>query len=242
VQGDDVSGKNVLAVGAHPDDVEILCSGTLAKLANAGHRVTVAHVTNGDVGHYQIPAKELAEIREREAAEAARVIGAASIGLGFHDFGVYDDWETLHRFADVIRRVKPDVIITHGPADYLMEHIKVGQITVAASYAAGCPNIKTDREFHDAIPPIFFMDTIGAIDFKPSDYVDVTDVMDIKRKALAKHESQLKWMKERWDTDLLELMEAVSRSRGVQSGVKYAEAFARYQVYGRCRAESTLAI
>jgi LmbE family N-acetylglucosaminyl deacetylase len=237
-----MSGKNVLAVGAHPDDVEILCSGTLAKLARAGHRVTVAHATSGDVGHYRIPAKELAEIREREAAEAASVIGAESIGLGFHDFGVYDDWETLHVFADVIRRVKPDVIITHGPGDYLMEHIKVGRITVAASYAAGCPNIETGREFHDAIPPIFFMDTVGAIDFKPSDYVDVTDVMELKRAALGRHESQLKWMKERWGTDLLELMEAVSRSRGVQSGVRYAEAFARYQVYGRFKAAGALDI
>ena len=237
-----MSGKNVLAVGAHPDDVEILCSGTLAKLVKAGHRVTVAHVTNGDVGHYFIPAKELAEIREREAAEAAKVIGAASIGFGFHDFGVYDDWDTLHAFTDVIRRAKPDVIITHGPGDYLLEHIKVGQITIAASYAAGCPNIKTDHDFHDKIPPIFFMDTVGAIDFKPTDYVDVTDVMDLKRAALGKHESQLKWMKERWDTDLLELMEAVSRSRGVQSGVKYAEAFARYQVYGRFKADGILAI
>jgi LmbE family N-acetylglucosaminyl deacetylase len=142
----------------------------------------------------------------------------------------------------VIRRVKPDVIITHGPGDYLMEHIKVGQIPVAASYAAGCSNIKTDHDFHDGIAPIFFMDTIGAIDFKPSDCVDVTDVMDLKRAALGRHESQLKWMKERWDTDLLELMEAVSRSRGIQSGVKYAEAFARYQVYGRFKAESILAV
>ena len=81
--------------------------------------------------------KLTAEIREREAAAAAKVIGAESIGLGFHDFGVYDDWETLHKFADVIRQVKPDVVITHGPNDYLFEHIKVGQITIAASYAAG---------------------------------------------------------------------------------------------------------
>ena len=136
-----MSGKNVLAVGAHPDDVEILCPGTLVKLVKAGHRVTVAHVINGDVGHYFIPAKELAEIRERGAAEAAQVIGAASIGFGFHYFGVYDDWDTLNKFADVIRQMKPDVIITHGPDDYLLEHIKVGQITIAACYEAGCPNI-----------------------------------------------------------------------------------------------------
>ena len=105
-------GKRILAVGAHPDDVEILCSGTLAKLVNAGHTVIIAHATNGDVGHYHIPAPELAEIREREAAEAARAIGAESIGMGFHDFGVYDDWETTHTFADMIRQAKPDVIIT----------------------------------------------------------------------------------------------------------------------------------
>jgi LmbE family N-acetylglucosaminyl deacetylase len=98
-RGTTIGGKNVLAVGAHPDDVENLCSGTLAKLVKAGHRVTVAHATDGDVGHYFIPAEKLAELREREAAEAAKVIGAASIGLGFHDFGVYDDWETLYTFA-----------------------------------------------------------------------------------------------------------------------------------------------
>jgi len=237
-----MAAKRVLAIGAHPDDVEILCSGTLAKLVKAGHTVTIAHVTNGDVGHYFIPAKELAEIREREAAEAAEAIGAVAVGFGLHDFGVYDDWDTLHKFTDVIRKAKPDVIITHGPTDYLFEHIKVGQITVAASYAAGCPNIKTENDFHDNIPPVFFMDTVGGIDFKPTHYVDITDVMDIKRLALSKHQSQLKWMKERWDTDLQELMESVGRSRGIQSGVKYAEAFTQYQVYGRFKAESILPI
>jgi len=234
--------KRVLAIGAHPDDVEILCSGTLAKLVKAGHKVTIAHVTNGDVGHYFIPAEKLAEIREAEAAQAAKTIGADSIGFGIHDFGVYDDWQTLHQFTDVIRRAKPDVIITHAPTDYLLEHIKVGEITIAASYAASCPNIKTEHDFHDQIPPIFFMDTIGAIDFKPSHYVDITDVIELKREALSKHQSQLKWMKERWNTDLLEMVESMARSRGIQSGVKYAEAFAQYLVYGRFRANDLLPI
>ena len=237
-----MQSKRIMAVGAHPDDVEILCSGTLAKLVKMGHHVTIVHATNGDVGHYFIPAPELAEIREAEASRAAETIGADSIGLGFHDFGVYDDWETLHTFTDVIRRVKPDVIITHGPTDYLPEHIKVGQITIGASYAASCPNIKTSNDFHDKIPPIFFMDTIGAIDFKPTHYVDITDVIELKREALGKHESQLKWMLERWNTDLIELMESTGRNRGIQSGVKYAEAFSQYLVYGRFQAEDQLPV
>jgi LmbE family N-acetylglucosaminyl deacetylase len=237
-----MAGKTVLAVGAHPDDVEFLCSGTLAKLVKAGHKVFIAHATNGDVGHYHIPAVELAAIREREAAEAARVIGAEAIGMGFHDFGVFDDWETLKKFTDVVRQAKPDVIITQALNDYLFEHIKTGEITIAASYAASCPNFTTPRAFHDSIPPIWMMDTIGAIDFRPSHFVDITDVMDLKREALSKHQSQLKWMKERWDTDLLETMEATARSRGLQSGVKFAEAFAQYMVYGRIKAYEQLPI
>jgi LmbE family N-acetylglucosaminyl deacetylase len=86
------------------------------------------------------------------------------------------------------------------------------------------------------------MDTIGAIDFKPTHYVDITDAIALKREALSKHESQLKWMKERWNTDLLEMMESTARSRGIQSGVKYAEAFMQYLVYGRFQAVDLLPI
>ena len=82
----------VLAVGAHPDDIEIRCGGTLARYAKTGHHVMMAHATNGDEGHTTIPSAELAKVRESEARAAAAVIGAEVFWLNFHDTELFYDW------------------------------------------------------------------------------------------------------------------------------------------------------
>ncbi|MCZ7545518.1 MAG: PIG-L family deacetylase [Anaerolineae bacterium] len=77
--------KSVLAVGAHPDDIEILCAGTLARYAQAGVRVVIGVATDGSAGHMAIPPDELAGIRRAEAERAAAVIGAELIWMGYTD-------------------------------------------------------------------------------------------------------------------------------------------------------------
>lgn len=93
----------VLAIGAHPDDLEILCGGTLARFAQRGDPVTMLVMSDGSAGHAQIPAPELAAIREREARAAAAVIGAELVWLGLPDEFVFNDEPTRRRLLDAIR-------------------------------------------------------------------------------------------------------------------------------------------
>ncbi|MEZ4613871.1 MAG: PIG-L deacetylase family protein, partial [Caldilineaceae bacterium] len=96
----------VLAVGAHPDDVEINCGGTLARYALAGHHVMMGYATNGDKGHLEIPPAELAVIRERESRAAAAVIGAEVFWLNFPDGDLFYDRETRLVFIDMLRQAR----------------------------------------------------------------------------------------------------------------------------------------
>ncbi|MDH3674677.1 MAG: PIG-L family deacetylase, partial [Anaerolineae bacterium] len=99
----------VLAVGAHPDDLEILCGGTLARYAQEGHAVIMCVATDGTAGHMEIKPPELAQIREREARAAAEVIKAEFIWLGYPDELIFNDRETRLAVIDAIRQARPDV-------------------------------------------------------------------------------------------------------------------------------------
>ena len=132
----DHSPKSVLAVGAHPDDIELFCAGALAKYAQQGVKVSIAIATDGSAGHMIIPPKELAEIRRREAEKAAKIIGADFYWMGFVDEYLFEDIETRLRFAELIRKAKPDVILTHGPEDYHPDHRTVSRLMFDATGGA----------------------------------------------------------------------------------------------------------
>src|ERR1700754_1188708 len=109
----------VLAVGAHPDDLEILAGGTLARLAHDGHEVVMCHATTGNRGSFVHTAEEIAAIRLAEAGRAAEVIGAEHVTLGLADCEVSaGDPEHKRRVVDLVRDARPDLIITHHPHDY----------------------------------------------------------------------------------------------------------------------------
>jgi len=217
----------VLAVGAHPDDLEITCGGTLAKYTRRGDHVVMCHVTKGDKGHFHIPSEELAEIRENEARAAARIIGAETISMGFLDGEVpAGDLGIMMKFVDVIRQVRPDVIVTHAPSDYHSDHTAVSKLVVDASFHASVPYVRTQHEFHAKVAPIYHMDTYAGLGFSPCEFVDITETLEIKKEMLSQHQSQLVWLKEHDDYDMLDSLETVAKYRGTQCGVRYAEGFA----------------
>lgn len=224
---------SVLAVGAHPDDVELLCGGTLARYAREGHRVTICHVQNGDLGHAQIPRAELAAIREEEAKNAGALIGAEVISLGISDLDVYPDRETRLRFTDLVRRAKPDVILAHSPDDYMPDHTITSRLIFEASFGSSVPQLLTEHEFHPKVPPVYYMDTLAGVNFLPQEYVDISGVIDLKKEMLLKHNSQITWMRDHDHIDFIEFMLAQSRFRGLQCGVMYAEAFRGMEVWPR---------
>ena len=132
---------NILAIGCHPDDVEIACSGTLAKCVKRGDKVIVCHVSNGNLGHVIIPPDELAVIRKNEAKKAGSLAGIEVICADFEDLNIYDNnKEARERIIDVIRYANPDVIITHNPDDYMPDHTAVSRLVFDASFAATLPN------------------------------------------------------------------------------------------------------
>ena len=227
--------KSILAVGAHPDDIEILCAGTLVKYTQQGVKVSIAIATDGSAGHMIIPPKELAEIRRREAEKSAKMIGADFYWMGYVDEYLFEDIETRLHFVELIRKAKPDVIITHNPEDYHPDHRAVSRLLFDASFVSSLKNVITESPFHPGVQPLYYFDTITGTNFHPTEYVDITDMFEIKKEMLACHESQIKWLKDHDNVDLLHMMEILIRARGYQSGVTFAEAFRAEPVWPRLK-------
>ena len=224
----------VLAVGAHPDDLELQCAGTLAKYAEAGHQVVMCCVARGDAGHYRIPPDELAEVRHAEAGYSADLIGAELMWLGLHDHQVFsEDPETRSRFVDLMRQANPDVVIAHHPADYMSDHVAAGQLAVYASWAVASPNYETAHPPIEKEPRVFYMETLLGVGFEPQEYVDITDHMETKLAMMSQHARQITWLKEHGDLDVLEQIETAARFRGYQCGVRFAEGFVPHRAANR---------
>jgi N-acetylglucosamine malate deacetylase 1 len=223
----------ILAVGAHPDDLEILCGGTLARFAQAGHQVTMCHACNGNLGHLEIPRDELREIRREEAINAAAVIGAESSTLDIDDLDMYVEREARMKMTEAIRSSKPDVIILPDPRDYMPDHTIGSAVGFDASFCATLPQLVTASPVHFKLTPIYFADTVAGFDFMPEEYVDISEVHEVKRRMIACHKSQADWLRKHDNVDYVEMAMVQSAFRGLQAGVKYAEAFRQHRVWGR---------
>lgn len=230
----------VLAVGAHPDDIEILCAGTLAKYAKDGHDIVMCHVCKGDKGHFHIPNDELARIRRKEAQNSAARIGAESLCLGYPDCELFNDRPTLEAFIDLMRVARPDIVITHAPNDYMPDHVVVSGLVYDASFHATLPNFKTSQEPHDKVPPVLYMDTVAGVDFSPTEYVDISETVETKKAMMECHESQVVWLKEHDNLDIVDLIHTCAKYRGLQCGVPFAEAFTPANRWPRLRPERLL--
>jgi LmbE family N-acetylglucosaminyl deacetylase len=227
--------KSVLAVGAHPDDIEILCGGTLAKYAKLGAKVSMAVATDGAAGHMVIPPKELAEMRHHEAENSAKTIGADFYWLGFGDERIFEDLETRMIFVELIRKAKPDLIIAHTPNDYHPDHRVVSRLMFDASFMSGLKNIATETPYHPGVQPLVYLDSVNGSNFIPTEFVDISDTFEIKKKMLLCFESQVKWLKDHDNVDFLQMVEVQSRARGYQCSVEFAEGFGSENVWPRSR-------
>ncbi len=223
---------NVLAIGCHPDDIEINCAGTLAKCVKRGDNVTVCHVCNGDLGHVVIEPDELRKIRIEEAKKAGAMAGIKVVTCDIKDLMAYDGKkEQRDKLVDIIREADPDVIITHAPNDYMPDHTAVSKLVFDASFAASVPHYETNEKKASKVTPIYYMDNLGGLDFIPTEYVDITEEIDLKLEMLECHESQMKWMREHDNIDFADFVKTSARYRGYQCNCDYAEAFKQCLVY-----------
>jgi len=217
----------VLAVGAHPDDLEILCGGTIARFVADGHSVVMCHATRGDRGSFVHSSEEIAGIRDGEARRAAEIAGAEHETLGLSDGEVNaGDPDQRRLVADLVRRAKPDVILTHSPGDYMVDHNEISKLVFDASFLATLPLYETDSPPHPLVTAIYYFETVSGLGFSPTEFVDVSDYIEAKVAMLEAHESQLTWLRDHDGVDIVDQMKTATRFRGLQCGVAYAEGFA----------------
>ena len=133
--------QRVMVIGAHPDDADITCGCTAAKLVAKGARVKFVAVCNGSVGHHKLNRKETAAVRRQETLNAAKVWGLDSYDIyGYEDAGVPYDIPTREVIARKIQEFEPDIIITHRDCDYHVDHRTVGMHVKDCGYMLGCPH------------------------------------------------------------------------------------------------------
>jgi len=216
----------VMGIGAHPDDIEIFCGGTMARFAERGDELAFVYCTDGQMGHPTLPPEEISAIRKEEAQAACDVLGAKMIWLGFQDEFFFYNEQTRRALIDAIRQFAPDVVLTHYPDMFSGDHTGVGQQANDAAIVVNMPNLKTK---HPAVemPEVYFWEAPSGFDFLPDEYVDITDVFEVKKKLVSCHKSQSEWLKFCAGIDYIEMIEIIGRFRGLQAGVKYAEGFKR---------------
>lgn len=197
--------KRVLAVGAHPDDVEMMCSGTLFALHQLGLEVHVASLTLGDCGSVELSAEEIRSIRHREAVKACEVLEATYHHAGFADLCIFSNDNSNRRVTALLREVDPWIVITHPPNDYMSDHEVTSLLVRNACFNASIPNYETKlgaAGYTSTVPYLYYAQPVDGIDIfgkkvTPQFYVDISAVMHQKAEMLACHESQHDWLRVR---------------------------------------------
>ena len=228
---------NILAVGAHPDDLEICCAGTLAKYAAMGHKIGMAVMTDGATGSSTIPASELVQLREKEARASAAVIGAKFYWLGFPDGKLEYNVETRMKLNSVVRDFRPELIITHNPEDYISDHRITSKHVVDVGLWAHVGPLIPDEKGLDAVPSVAFMDPLNGVGFIPERYIDISQYIDTKKKMLMCHRTQQDWLSDYGNVNYVDMIDVNGRYRGFQSGVAYAEGFRIWQGWQTSKCE-----
>ena len=133
--------QRVMVIGAHPDDADITCGCTAAKLVAKGARVKFVAVCNGDIGHHIYPKSKTAAVRRQETLNAAKVWGLDSYDIyGYGDARVPNDFAARELVARKIQEFEPDIVITHRDCDYHVDHRTVGTLVKDCGYMLGCPH------------------------------------------------------------------------------------------------------
>ncbi len=231
----------VLAVAAHPDDIEFNMAGTLLLLKDAGADIHMWNLSRGGCGSVTYSYQDTTRMRWEEAQASAKEAGATIHPPIAEDLAILYDPALIARVAAVVREVKPDIILTHSPQDYMEDHMTTCRLVVTGAFAHGMPNYATnppvepwmgDTVIYHAMPH-GLRDGLRRL-IRAGQYVDISTTLARKRAMLAQHRSQKEWLdvSQGMDSYLLE-MEFVSRQVGKMSGrFKYAEGWRRHSHLG----------
>jgi len=232
----DFSNERVLAVVAHPDDAECLCAGTLARAKRDGAEIGICVLCRGDRGQPATPIANLTAVRCKEMTAAAKLLGAVLLRGEFGDGQLVDGPAQRKKLIELYRRFRPTLVLAHWREDYHPDHRAAGALAEAASWFCASAGHKTEAVTMDRQPALWWMDTVNMTGFEPGFFVDVSDQMDLKRRMLACHKSQLRRAADGDFAPLEEQMIRQAQARGVQAGVAAAEAFRVHTAWKRARA------
>jgi len=204
-----IQRMNILAIGAHPDDIEYGCAGTLIKYAERGHHIFLLVLTGGQEGGSS-------ETRKQEQENAAELMSVQKIFWGgYHDTQLPLNKELIEKIEEVLGEVNPDLILVNYGDDTHQDHRILSQATMSATRY---------------VRNVLFFEVPTTQNFNPQVFVDISDTLERKSQVLNAHASQV--MKTNIeDMYIIELAQANATFRGIQGRVKFAEAFAPLRLF-----------
>lgn len=232
-------GMKILALAAHPDDIEFMCAGTLILLKARGHEIALATVNNGSCGSATLSPDEIARVRALESRCAAELIGATFDCVGIPDLESVFDNPTRRKTAELMRRAQPDIVFTHFPGDYMPDHEIANLLARDATFTATLGNYATLAP-HPApilkrLPYLYYFSPMEGLDHFGQDVlldimVDVGSVMDKKAAMLCCHASQREWLRHEHGMDeYIEFMKRQTAHLGARRGYAFGEGFRQHR-------------
>jgi len=238
--------KTAIAIAAHPDDIELMMAGTLLLLKKAGYEIHYMNLAAGNCGSTKYSSEETKRMRMEEAKNAAQILGAHFHPPFCNDLEILYETDLLRKVAAVIREVKPNVVLTHSPEDYMEDHVNTCRLAVTASFARGMPNFTTipeseadnyDCTIYHSLPHTLRDNFRQRI--IPGAFVNTISVQQTKLDALKAHRSQQDWLDVTQKMNsYLQAMEDIALKVGEMSkAFKYAEGWRRHLHVGFCGAD-----
>lgn len=230
--------KVALGIFAHPDDAEFMCTGTLSLLKKAGWSIHIASMSPGDKGTNELSRKEISCLRKAEASRSAELIGGCYHCLEFDDIYIFYDRDTINKTTGLIRKIRPSIVFTSSPSDYMFDHEITSQIIQTACFSTGIKNMDVSEEPFEPIPYLYYCDPMEGKDkfgtlIQPTIYVDISNEMQIKVKMLSCHESQRTWLSAHHEIDeYLLFMNRFAEQRGKEINKEFAEGFRQHLGHG----------
>jgi len=235
--------KSVLAICAHPDDIEFHMAGTMIHLRKVGYELHYMTVANGSCGSNRYDTQTLIRMRRQEARAAAASLGAVFHDSVCNDLEIFYSLPLLAKVAAVVRAAVPQIVLTHAPFDYMEDHTNACRLAVTAAFSRGMPNFQTDppRPPFDGPVTVYHAqphgnrDPLGQI-VRPEIYVNTSGVMDEKLEALSKHESQRSWLgdSQQIDSYLQALRDSGAEVGRLSGRFEFAEGWRRHLHVGFC--------
>jgi LmbE family N-acetylglucosaminyl deacetylase len=229
--------KNILSVGAHPDDTEFMCAGTLKLLKDKGFKIHICIVASGDLGSSTENQENIIKIRRQEALKAASLLEAELYPLGELDLRIALDERTKMMVTEIVRTVDPLIVFTHAHEDYVMDHDVTSRLTQHGCFSSSIPNYFTQSVLPQPRTPdapyLYYWSPLEGRniygDFVDQRlYVDIAGVIDFKTEMLGCHRSQRDWMSALGMDEYIAGMKNTAERYGEVIGFDYAEGFTQH--------------